>query len=482
MYDAEHVPVEDAIEMSDTGSIDETELEDAPDLVVTDASGFDLEAYVSNFSGMALIDRMVFIASRAPSLKVEALTIALKTIKGKTTSTKLYREVWRKLYPDYDWESHTGETPDAPQPDHEWVSQTLATAQVELADRERDIKTGKSKNLKASVWIGYTDLANFHFLRGEWAEASKNYMRARDYISSVANEVKVCEGAVRAYAQLNDWREVANFVMRAERVKGFDKMEKLVSRMKCYLGVSHLMRGEYKSAAQLFAGVHAEFISDWTEMMTPRTLALYGGLTLMATMDRPVFRRIMESVDFRAILTHAPEMQGITKAFYSSKYSECLRRLTSLQTDLLLDFYLSRHVNALLKMIREKRRTHAGILCSRMAVEDLHVGSAPSSGFMRFNGGSKTHKEARAHPRGSRNAPRSSEGSSSRPPRPLQQEVADGDLEPEVHSTDTHRVKGEVIGTTFEGEPIPGHHTHSKNPKWSAAWDDGLKLDMFLSL
>lgn len=56
----------------------------------------DLEVYISNYKGMAKLQRLMFIADHCPSLQQEALKMALSHVHT-TYNTQMYQNVHKKL-------------------------------------------------------------------------------------------------------------------------------------------------------------------------------------------------------------------------------------------------------------------------------------------------------------------------------------------------------------------------------------------------
>lgn len=60
------------------------------------SSKFDLETYISNYSGYTKIKRLLFIATKSPELKKEAIKLALTEIQ-KGINTQTYKEVFENF-------------------------------------------------------------------------------------------------------------------------------------------------------------------------------------------------------------------------------------------------------------------------------------------------------------------------------------------------------------------------------------------------
>lgn len=57
----------------------------------------DLEQYANAFTGMARINRMLFVADHCPSLRIDALLMALNYIKQHTHNVGMYQAVYQRL-------------------------------------------------------------------------------------------------------------------------------------------------------------------------------------------------------------------------------------------------------------------------------------------------------------------------------------------------------------------------------------------------
>jgi hypothetical protein len=66
-----------------------------PDFEVNNTS-IDLDMYISGFSGLMRINRLIFIAEHCPSVRFDALRLALNYIM-ETFNTQLYTTVHRQL-------------------------------------------------------------------------------------------------------------------------------------------------------------------------------------------------------------------------------------------------------------------------------------------------------------------------------------------------------------------------------------------------
>lgn len=84
-------------------------------------------------------------------------------------------------------------------------------------------------------------------------------------------------------------------------------------------------------------------------------IGLYGVLCGMATMDRDQFKRlVLDNVTLRPFLEHTPFLKELILLYHNSKFLAALQLLEHNMARLILDIHLSRHVNRLLGMIKDR--------------------------------------------------------------------------------------------------------------------------------
>ena len=75
----------------------------------------------------------------------------------------------------------------------------------------------------------------------------------------------------------------------------------------------------------------------------------------LATFDRDeLHKHVITSSQFKLFLELDPQLREIIFSFYESKYGKCLKLLEDIKDNLMLDLYLSCHVNRLYSMIRNR--------------------------------------------------------------------------------------------------------------------------------
>ncbi|KAK2164228.1 hypothetical protein LSH36_67g01014 [Paralvinella palmiformis] len=115
----------------------------------------DLEAYAASYKGMAKLYRLLYVAEHCPSLKVEALRMALAYVMS-TFNITMYETIHKKLQ-----EAITSQSilPDAiagvvhnvPALDTQWIEVTSKNAALKLEKLDNDLKNYKSNSIKESI-------------------------------------------------------------------------------------------------------------------------------------------------------------------------------------------------------------------------------------------------------------------------------------------------------------------------------------------
>ena len=84
-------------------------------------------------------------------------------------------------------------------------------------------------------------------------------------------------------------------------------------------------------------------------------MAIYGCLCALATYDRRELQtNVIQSSSFKSFLELEPQIRDILFKFNESKYAICLKLMDQIKDSLLLDMYLSPHVNTLYTYIRHR--------------------------------------------------------------------------------------------------------------------------------
>ncbi|XP_055905909.1 COP9 signalosome complex subunit 1b [Eupeodes corollae] len=323
----------------------------------------DLEVYANSYAGLAKLSRLIFVANVCPSLRLDALKMAINYV-STTYNVPLYQILHKKLadmnvgamLPDVAAQS----TPqDIPTFDPVWVETKTKKAALKLEKLDSDLKNYKSNSIKESIRRGHDDLGDHYLNCGDLSNALKCYSRARDYCTSGKHVVNMCLNVIKVSLYLQNWSHVLSYVSKAESTPDFaegnkDANQTVLTRLKCTAGLAELQTKKYKSAAKHFLQANFDHC-DFPEMISPNNVAMYGGLCALATFDRQELQKnVISSSSFKLFLELEPQLRDIIFKFYESKYASCLNMLEQIHDNLLLDMYIAPHVNTLYTKIRNR--------------------------------------------------------------------------------------------------------------------------------
>lgn len=246
--------------------------------IIVKNPSLDLEAYAQSCTGLARVYRLIYVADVCPSLRLEALKLALSCIM-ETYNIPMYQLLHKKLSAvakESNENSNNTENPAisssssnnnnanvvsgsdsniggenidnpiapstssaclssiADQPmsetgtcnpnnsfpvfDSNWVdvtSKKSAQIQEKLCS---DLKIFKINSIKESIRRGHDDLGDHYVLCGDLANALKYYSRARDYCTSGMHVIDMCWNVIRVSVYLKNWSHVFSYVSKAEAI------------------------------------------------------------------------------------------------------------------------------------------------------------------------------------------------------------------------------------------------------------------------
>lgn len=346
----------------DAPTEDNDNIED--DLYIVENPTLDLEVYANSYTGLAKLYRLIYIADHCPSLRIEALKMAISYVMT-TYNVSLYILLHKKLLhamgspglPDVAAQSASQ---DLPTIEHAWMESRSKKAALKLEKFDTDLKNYKSNSIKESIRRGHDDLGDHYLDCGDLVHALKCYSRARDYCTSGKHVVNMCLNVIKVSVYLQNWSHVLSYITRAENtpdfpdVHGKDNNQSIVTKLKVAAGLAELAMRKYEMAAKHFLQASLDHC-DCPELLSPGNVALYGGLCALATFDRhELQKQVIFSSSFKLFLELEPQLRDIIFKFYESKYASCLKLLDEIKDNILLDMYIAPHVNSLYMQIRNR--------------------------------------------------------------------------------------------------------------------------------
>lgn len=338
------------------------------DVFVVENPTLDLDAYASNYKGIAKLQRLLYIGKHCPTFAIDSLRMCAGAVKA-THNVDMYREVMTRLTEIFNQEdggaSAPGQQPDI---DNHWLESTTKRAIQKLDKLDQDLKTYKNNSIKESIRRGHDDLGDHYLDCGDFSNALKCYSRARDYCICAQHIVNMCMNVINVSLYMQNWPHVQTYVHKAESVPDLiventatattEKQKKsnseILAKLKCASGLAELAQKQYKAAARLFLQVSFDHL-DYSEVLSAHDVAIYGGICALATFDRDELqKKVLSSSSFKQFLELQPQLRDILHKFYASQYATCLNLLDQMKDNLLLDIFLSRHVDKLYSQIRSR--------------------------------------------------------------------------------------------------------------------------------
>lgn len=332
---------------------------------IVESSSLDLDAYISQYQGLARLYRLNYIADHCPPLRVEALRMALNFVMS-TFNTTMYQQIHKKLQETVSSQSIlpdaiAGVVHNVPALDAQWIEHTSKKGALKLEKLDTDLKNYKSNSIKESIRRGHDDLGDHYLDCGDLSNALKCYSRARDYCTSTKHVVNMCLNVIKVSVYLQNWSHVISYVNKAEatplttpEAPTKDTNQIVLTKLKCSAGLAELATRKYKSAAKYFLQASFDHC-DFPELLSANNVATYGALCALASFDRQELQKnVIGSSSFKQFLELEPQLRDILHQFYDSKYASCLKLLEEIKDNLLLDMYLAAHVKTLYMQIRNR--------------------------------------------------------------------------------------------------------------------------------
>jgi COP9 signalosome complex subunit 1 len=97
--------------------------------------------------------------------------------------------------------------------------------------------------------MGYNDLGDFHYGRGDLQHAFKCYVRTRDYCTTSKHIISMCLNVILVSIELGHFVHVSNYVSKADQTPDVQDPV-VVAKLKCAAGLAYLESKKYKLAAR----------------------------------------------------------------------------------------------------------------------------------------------------------------------------------------------------------------------------------------
>jgi COP9 signalosome complex subunit 1 len=315
-------------------------------MMETEAPRFDLQAYISRYEGPTRLNRLLFISEYCPEYQATALRILVDDLKRPSSlNTLLYQRL-----------NHMGvfqQLGDGVYFDNQWVND-VDTKCMQHQDRlESDLQTAKAKMIKESIRLCYNDFGDFLVQRGVYDEATKMYLRTREYSSNNRQVAEQGLKAIKACIDGKDFKSARQNLIRIDQVA--NEFKDLSERCKLLFGVIQLNEGDFESAATNFINVDPTFAQNFTDIASVEDIVLYGNLCALASFSRASLKGlIIDNIAFKGMTDIVPEVKGLAQFYCSGQYSQLFSAMEGIRGLLSIDMHLQQHADTLFTAIKER--------------------------------------------------------------------------------------------------------------------------------
>lgn len=220
--------------------------------------------------------------------------------------------------------------------------------------------------------MGNEDLGKHYEKIGLLNEAAESYGRMRQDVSHSKHIIECVKHLISVSLRRRDWSGLMTH--RSKLVSNIGESDRnLADYTEITSGIAAIGLEEYADAAKHFLRIKGEISpSEYSDIISPNDIAIYGGLLALATLTRNELQeRVLQNSKIRTILDYEPNMRKAISLFYNGRYSDCLARLESFRNSCLLDVYLQKHVPTIFSRIRSRCIVHYFTPFSCVTLESL---------------------------------------------------------------------------------------------------------------
>ncbi|KAG6839785.1 hypothetical protein C0991_011700, partial [Blastosporella zonata] len=354
---------------------------------VDEAHPFDVESYISNYTGRTAIDRLIHIVQTCPSIAPEAFQLAVQHIL-QSRNTAIYKS----LLTAYERAASTTTLPNpvelAPL-DMAWADDTTAKNQAERVKLEVELKTYSNNMIKESIRMAHRDLGLFYRSVGEYSIALKHFAKIREYCATSQHVLDMCLSVLEILLEQRNYSHLSSYIFKAEaaldaaqntanagnggngggigssgvptpsvttgKKKSSLERQQVQSKLDLATALSQLGQSNYEKAAYSFLRIgSAKELGDWVgAIIAPGDIAVYGTLCALSSLPRSALRTHLQgNAVFGVFIEQEPYIRELVQAYMISDFKTVLELLDRYSTRHLIDIHLARHVQELIDQIR----------------------------------------------------------------------------------------------------------------------------------
>ncbi|THH29828.1 hypothetical protein EUX98_g4379 [Antrodiella citrinella] len=345
-------------------------------LPVDEAHPFDLEAYISSYTGRTAVDRLLFIMTQIPSLAPQAFALAVQKMQSLRDTSLYSRAI--DMYHVTQKKAEEGALPphaEVASVDPTWVEKTNARNTADKTKLEVELKTYASNMIKESIRMGHRDLGAFYRSIGEYNSSMKHYTKCREFCTTSTHILDMTISVIELLMEQRNYAHIPTYVYKGEaaldaitgsrvaaansqstasnpnakpqayaaKEKAVAERDRTQTKLDVALAMSYLTGGQYEKAAQSFL-----------KYLAPGDVAVYGTLCALASYPRPAIQaQLLDNDHFGVYIEQEPYIRELIDAYMGSRFKTVLEILDRYSTRHFADIVLSTHVLSLATSIRE---------------------------------------------------------------------------------------------------------------------------------
>ncbi|KIK68408.1 hypothetical protein GYMLUDRAFT_35823 [Collybiopsis luxurians FD-317 M1] len=363
----------------------------SPLVFVDDNHPFDLDSYISNYTGRTAIDRLTHIVSVCPSVAVDAFTLAVKLIQ-KSRDPSLYQTLCHAYeqvsgYPDVKLPSLST----LPAIQSKFTDDTLKSNHAEKIKLEAELKNYSNNMIKESIRLGHRDLAEFSRSVGDYPSALKHWAKSREFCTTSQHVLDVSLSTIELLIEQRNYSHLPTYVFKAEAalesvttsaanaakaenaatgVGGSRKTsavamtpdrEIMQSKLDFATALAQLSQSNYERAAYHFLRLSSGTgsgggLGDWFgKLVSPGDIAIYGSVCALASLSRSAFKaQVLENLSFGVYIEQEPHVREMIEAYMASNFKGVLETLSKYHTRHSIDIHLLPHLTTLNALTRNR--------------------------------------------------------------------------------------------------------------------------------
>ncbi|KZV95984.1 PCI-domain-containing protein [Exidia glandulosa HHB12029] len=373
-------------------------------VIVDDAHPFDLDAYISSYTGRTAVARLLHIANVCPSLAQPAYARAVRLLRES-------REPNTYLNTIAQHNSLSGA--DHIEPDKKWVDDIHNQNLSDKNKLEVELKAYSSNMIKESIRMAHRDLGDFYRMTSDNSNALKHYTKSREFCTTSQHVLEMCLSVLELLVEQQNYSHISTYIFKAEAAldaipaqqaapqgaattatqsqapKKSAEREKVQTKLDFCSALAALGVSNYEKAATGFLKLGYKGLEDWFgKLVAPSDIAAYGVLCALATLPRSALvsrlglsqpgsskgsSATSEPPPFAYYLEQEQYVRELVDAYVNSKFKTVLELLDRFSSRHILDINLSPHVQELTTMIRDRAivlyfQPFASIRLDRMAL------------------------------------------------------------------------------------------------------------------